>query len=57
MEGDSCRIVANQVPSYSGLLTCRNGQGVPISFSIEELAGSGTMAGAAATGNAPGSGK
>jgi hypothetical protein len=37
MEGDSCRIVANQAPSYSGLLTCRNGQGVPISFSIEEM--------------------
>jgi hypothetical protein len=36
MEGDSCRIVASQAPSYSGLLTCRNGQGVPISFSIEE---------------------
>jgi hypothetical protein len=43
MEGDSCRIVAAQPPSYSGLLTCRNGQGVPISFSIEE-----TAAGAAA---------
>jgi hypothetical protein len=37
MEGDSCRIVASQAPSYSGLLTCRNGQGMPISFSIEEM--------------------
>jgi hypothetical protein len=36
MEGDNCRIVATQATSYSGLLTCRNGQGVPISFSIEE---------------------
>jgi hypothetical protein len=49
MEGDSCRIVATQAPSYSGLLTCRNGQGVPISFSIEETT--------ATTGNTPGSGK
>ena len=39
MEGDSCRITATQAPSYSGLLTCRNGQGVPISFSIEEATG------------------
>jgi len=52
MEGDSCRIVANQAPSYSGLLTCHNGQGVPISFSIEE-----TAAGAAAADKASGSGK
>jgi hypothetical protein len=50
MEGDSCRIVATQ--AYSGLLTCRNGQGVPISFSIEESAASG-----AAASKAPGSGK
>jgi hypothetical protein len=56
MEGDSCRIVATQAPSYSGLLTCRNGQGVPITFSIEET--SGTMAaGATAANKAPGSGK
>jgi hypothetical protein len=39
MEGDSCRITANQAPSYAGLLTCRNGQGVPISFAIEEVSG------------------
>jgi hypothetical protein len=50
MEGDSCRIVASQAPSYSGLLTCRNGQGVPISFSIEETT-------ATAAGKAPGSKK
>ncbi len=36
MEGDSCRITATQAPPYSGLLTCRNGQGVPINFSIED---------------------
>lgn len=68
LEGDSCRIVANQAPSYSGLLTCRNGQGVPISFSIEETAAPGTTAagkaaagttavGATASSKVPGSGK
>jgi hypothetical protein len=63
LEGDSCRIVANQAPSYSGLLTCRNGQGVPISFSIEEAAASGTTAagatapGATPASKVPGSGK
>jgi hypothetical protein len=57
LEGDSCRIVANQAPFYSGLLTCRNGQGVPISFSIEEAAASGTAAGATAVSKVPGSGK
>ena len=56
LEGDNCRIVANQAPSYSGLLTCRNGQGVPISFSIEEAAASGTTAAGAAS-KVPGSGK
>lgn len=56
LEGESCRIVANQAPSYSGLLTCRNGQGVPISFSIEEAAASGTTAaGATAPGTTPAS--
>jgi hypothetical protein len=63
LEGDSCRVVANQAPSYSGLLTCRNGQGVPISFSIEEAAASGTTAagatapGATPASKVPGSGK
>jgi hypothetical protein len=52
MEGDNCRIVASQAPSYSGLLTCRNGQGVPISFSIEE-----TTAGTTTANKAPRSGK
>jgi hypothetical protein len=32
---DSCRIVASASPSFSGLLSCRNAQGVPISFSID----------------------
>jgi hypothetical protein len=52
MEGDSCRVVATQPPSYTGLLTCRNGQGVPISFSIEE-----TTASTTAANKAPGSGR
>jgi hypothetical protein len=47
MEGDNCRIVATQ--AYSGLLTCRNGQGVPISFSIEKTAVSGATAAAKAS--------
>jgi hypothetical protein len=66
LEGDSCRIMATQAPAYSGLLTCRNGQGVPISFSIEETVGAtaagtivtGTTAAGTSTANkAPGSGK
>ena len=38
MDDDNCRIVASASSSYSGLLSCRNGQGVPISFSIGEAA-------------------
>jgi hypothetical protein len=61
LEGDNCRIMATQAPSYAGLLTCRNGQGVPISFSIEEATGKmATGAAAASTAGAdkaPGSGK
>ncbi len=37
MDGDSCRIVASQSRAYSGLLSCRNAQGVPISFSIDQV--------------------
>jgi hypothetical protein len=37
MDDDSCRIVASSSPSYSGLLSCRNAQGVPISFSIDQV--------------------
>jgi hypothetical protein len=36
MEGDSCKITASSTPAFSGLLSCRNAQGVPINFSIEE---------------------
>jgi len=38
MDDDSCRIVAAAASSYSGLMSCRSGQGVPISFSIGEIA-------------------
>ena len=37
MDGDSCRVVASPSRPYSGLLSCRNAQGVPISFSIEPV--------------------
>jgi hypothetical protein len=37
LDGDSCRIVAAAASrAYSGLLSCRNGQGVPISFTIDQ---------------------
>jgi hypothetical protein len=36
MNDDTCRVVASQSQSYSGLLNCRNAQGVPISFSIDQ---------------------
>jgi hypothetical protein len=36
MDDDNCKIVASASSSYSGLLSCRNGQGVPIQFSIGE---------------------
>ncbi len=35
LKDDECRIVASPSKSYSGLLNCRDGQGIPISFSIE----------------------
>jgi hypothetical protein len=38
MDDDSCRIVASAAASYSGLLSCRNGQGVPIEKLIGEAA-------------------
>ena len=37
MKDDTCRIVASASKSHSGLLNC-HGQGVPISFSIDETA-------------------
>ena len=36
MKDDTCRIVASASKSHSGLLNCRDGQGVPIHFSIDE---------------------
>ena len=38
MKDDSCRIAASASRSHSGLLNCRDGQGVPINFSIERSA-------------------
>jgi hypothetical protein len=45
MKDDSCRIVASASRGFSGLLNCRDGQGIPISFSIDRT-------GAAAPGSA-----
>jgi hypothetical protein len=36
MQDDSCRIVASASQPYSGLLNCRDGQGVPINFTITQ---------------------
>lgn len=36
MKDDDCRIVASASQAYSGLLNCRDGQGIPIKFSIEQ---------------------
>jgi hypothetical protein len=36
IEGDSCRIVATERQSYSGLMTCRDGQAVPINLSVDQ---------------------
>lgn len=36
LDDDNCKIVASAAASYSGLLNCRNGQGVPIHLSIGE---------------------
>ena len=36
LKDDTCRIVASASKSHSGLLNCRDGQGVPVSFSIDE---------------------
>jgi hypothetical protein len=37
MKDDDCRIVASASRLYSGLLSCHDGQGIPISFSIEQM--------------------
>jgi hypothetical protein len=39
MEGDSCKITASGSAAFSGLLSCRNAQGVPINFTIDEETG------------------
>ena len=44
---DECHIVASASQGYSGLLNCRNGQGVPIRFSIEQQSGADRSASAA----------
>ena len=36
LKDDTCRIAASASKPHSGLLNCRDGQGVPISFSIDE---------------------
>jgi hypothetical protein len=36
MKDDTCRIVASAPNPHSGLLNCRDGQGIPISLSIDE---------------------
>ena len=38
MDDDSCRIDASASSPYAGLLSCRNGQGVPINLSIDDAA-------------------
>lgn len=37
MADDNCHVVVSAAQGYSGLLNCRDGQGVPIKFSIEEM--------------------
>jgi hypothetical protein len=39
MPDDDCRVVASASQGYSGLLSCRTGQGIPIKFSIEQTPG------------------
>jgi hypothetical protein len=41
LKDDTCRIAASASKPHSGLLNCRDGQGVPISFSIDETADTG----------------
>jgi hypothetical protein len=41
LRDDACRIAASASKPHSGLLNCRDGQGVPISFSIDETADTG----------------
>jgi len=39
LEGDSCRIVAAPSRSYSGLMSCHDGQAVPINLTIDQVGG------------------
>jgi hypothetical protein len=41
LKDDTCRIAASASKPHSGLLNCRDGQGVPIRFSIDETADTG----------------
>jgi hypothetical protein len=41
LEGDSCRITAAASRSYSGLISCHDGQAVPINLTIEQAAAEG----------------
>jgi hypothetical protein len=41
MTDDTCRIAVSASKPHSGLLKCRDGQGVPIHFSIDEIVDSG----------------
>jgi hypothetical protein len=34
---DNCRVTASASQGYTGLLNCRDGQGIPIKFSIDEV--------------------
>jgi hypothetical protein len=34
---DNCRVTASVSQGYAGLLNCRDGQGIPIKFSIEQM--------------------
>jgi hypothetical protein len=37
MADDNCRVAVSASQGYSGLLNCRDGQGIPIKFSIEQM--------------------
>jgi hypothetical protein len=41
LKDDTCRIAASASKPHSGLLNCRDGQGVPIRFSIDQTADTG----------------
>jgi hypothetical protein len=41
LKDDACKIAASASRPHSGLLNCRDGQGVPINFSIDETADGG----------------